>query len=138
MNDFEFEVQLITSITEHKLGLAANSLNVKKKTEKLVLGRMVVCNMLMFGGVTPTKLSDYFCKHRTAFYHYRKLHYLYFDNLAMYPEYVKLFDDVMQDYEDRSTSPRFKGKLVRLSAIDDINLNISELMKQKELLIINN
>ena len=69
MNEFEFEVNLITSITEHKLGLPVNSLNVKEKTEQLVLGRMVVCNILMFGGVTPTKLSDYFCKHRTNFYH---------------------------------------------------------------------
>ena len=137
MNDFEFEVHLITSITEHKLGLAANSVNVKKKTENLVLGRMVVCNILMFGGVTPTKLSEYFCKHRTNFYHYRKLHETYFTNLAMYPEYVRLFDSVMQDYEDRSTSPRFKGKLVKLSAIDDINLTILELNKKKELLIIN-
>ena len=137
MNEFEFEVNLITSITEHKLGLAANSLNVKKKTENLVLGRMVVCNILMFGGVTPTKLSEYFCKHRTNFYHYRKLHETYFENLAMYPDYVRLFDSVMQDYEDRSTSPRFKGKLVKLSAIDDINLTIQELNKQKELLTIN-
>ena len=55
----------------------------------------------------------------------------------MYPDYVKLFDSVMQDYEDRSTSPRFKGKLVKLSAIDDINLTIQELNKQKELLTIN-
>tara|TARA_R110000824_G_scaffold99366_4_gene236782 strand:+ start:2918 stop:3334 length:417 start_codon:yes stop_codon:yes gene_type:complete len=138
MNEFEFEVNLITSITEHKLGLPVNSLNVKEKTEQLVLGRMVVCNILMFGGVTPTKLSDYFCKHRTNFYHYKKLHTLYFDNLAMYPEYVRLFNQVMQDYEDRSVSPRFKGKLVKLSVIDDIDLTIAELNKQKKLLTINN
>ena len=44
----------------------------------------------------------------------------------------------MQDYEDRSVSPRFKGKLVKLSVIDDIDLTIAELNKQKKLLTINN
>ncbi len=134
MNEFEFELNLITNITERNLGLEIGSLNVKKKTERLVLGRMVVCNILMQGGVTPAKLAEYFCKHRTNFYHYKKLHKLYFTNLAMYPEYIDLYEQVLDEYEDRSVSPRFKSNLVKLSVIDDINSTLKALQEQKEIL----
>ena len=49
MSEFILEINLVTSITERKLGLEMGSLNVKKKTETLVLGRMVVFNLLMQG-----------------------------------------------------------------------------------------
>jgi len=134
MNEFIFEINLVTSITERKLGLEMGSLNVKKKTETLVLGRLVVCNLLMQGGVTPAKLSDYFCKHRTAFYHYKKLHKFYFTNLAAYPEYVTLYKQVLDEYENTSLVPRYRSNLVKLSAIDDIDLTIKSLQAQKEIL----
>tara|TARA_R110000751_G_scaffold32542_9_gene81763 strand:+ start:712 stop:1128 length:417 start_codon:yes stop_codon:yes gene_type:complete len=134
MNEFIIEINLVTSITERKLGLEMGSLNVKKKTETLVLGRMVVFNLLMQGGVTPAKLSNYFCKHRTAFYHYKKLHKFYFTNLAAYPEYVTLYKEVLDEYENTSVSPRYKSKLVKLSVIDDINITIKSLQAQRELL----
>ena len=138
MNEFIFEINLITSITERKLGLEMGSLNVKKKTETLVLGRMVVCNLLMQGGVTPAKLSKYFCKHRTAYYHYKKLHKFYFTNLAAYPEYIDLYKQVLDEYENTTLTPRYRSNLVKLSAIDDIDLTIKSLQAQKEILTTKN
>ena len=74
MKNFKLELDLITDICEQQLGLEVGTLNTKTKTKDLVLGRMVVSNILMDGGVTPTKLSDHYVQHRTCFYHYGKLH----------------------------------------------------------------
>ena len=58
----------------------------------------------------------------------------YFTNLAAYPEYITLYKQVLDEYENTSVSPRYKSKLVKLSAIDDINITIKSLQAQRELL----
>jgi len=134
MNEFEFEVNLITSITEKTLGLPSNSLKVKTKTEELVIGRMVVCNILMDGGVTPAKLAQYFLQDRTNYYHYRKQHKYYVTNPKAYPYYLDTFNQVINEYEQRSANICFQNTLKRLDVLDDIDSTIKNLKEQKLLL----
>lgn len=136
MTELQFEIDLITNITEKKLGLEKGTLNQKKKTEILVLGRMVVTNMLMDGGISPAKLADHFCKHRTNYYHYRKLHKFYINNVKAYPEYNILFNAVLDEYDNRTdVSDLFRNRLAKLEVIDDIERALVSLEAQKELLI---
>lgn len=136
MTELQFEINLITTIAEKNLGLPPGSLNTKKKTEQLVIGRMVVCNILMDGGVTPAKLADHFCKHRTNYYHYRKQHDFYITNPKAYPEYNILYDKVLNEYESRAdVSDLFKNRLAKLEVIDEIEKTLVSLQAQKELLI---
>ncbi len=136
MTELQFEINLITTITEKKLGLQAGSLNTKKKTEPLVMGRMVVCNLLMDGGISPAKLAEHFCKHRTNYYHYRKQHNFYITNPKAYPEYNLLYEAVLSEYESRAdVSDMFRSKLAKLEVIDDIERTLTSLQAQKELLI---
>lgn len=136
MTELEFEIDLITSLTEKKLGLKRNTLNQKKKTEDLVLGRMVVTNMLMDGGISPAKLADHFCKHRSSYYHYRKRHNFYITNPKAYPEYNLLYSAVLEEYDKRSdASDLFKNRLAKLEVIEDIDKTLLSLNAQKELLL---
>lgn len=136
MTELEFEIALITNITEKKLGLTAGTLNVQKKTEQLVLGRMVICNLLMSGGITPAKLAEHFCKHRTAYYHYKKQHTSYMANPRMYPKYNLLYEAVADEYEQRAvTTDRFRNRLAKLEVIEDIENTLLTLQQQKEILL---
>ena len=134
MSELEFEINLITSICEKHLGLETGSLDTKTKTSYLVIGRMIVCNMLMSGGVTPAKLSEHFVQHRTAFYHYAKNHKIYMDNPRIHPEYVQTYNNVFDEYQERTLSVAFTDKLKRLEVIETIDTTIQDLKEQKKLL----
>lgn len=134
MNELTFEINLVISITEKALGLTPGTLNTKTKTEDLVLGRMVACNILMDGGLTPAKLGEHFRQHRTNFYHYRKQHKNYVDIPGMYPQYLELFNRVLDEYEERSVSVRLKDDLTKLEVIEDIDITLDRLLEQKKLL----
>tara|TARA_Y100000114_G_scaffold138614_1_gene141764 strand:- start:397 stop:840 length:444 start_codon:yes stop_codon:yes gene_type:complete len=136
VTELQFEINLITSITEKKLGMPAGTLNQKKKTEPLVMGRMVVTNMLMDGGISPAKLAEHFCKHRTNYYHYRKQHNFYITNPKAYPEYNLLYESVLDEYDNRAhVSDLFRNRLAKLEVIDDIERALASLEAQKELLL---
>jgi len=134
MTELEFEVNLITTITEKRLGLEVGSLNTKTKTEHLVIGRMIVCNILMEGGISPAKLGEHFYQHRTAYYHYAKNHKNYIQNPNIYPEYNELYAQVFEEYESRTASVMFQDKLKRLEVIEDIDSTIKSLKEQKQIL----
>lgn len=128
------EIGILTLIAEEKLDLPAGTINVKQKTEEQVLARSVICNILMQGGVTPAKLSQYFCKHRTNFYHYKKLHNSYMENPRQYPLYNHTYREVMDAYEKRTEVDLYKRTLHKLELIDDIENNIAELQEHKRTL----
>ena len=134
MINFKLELELITDICEKQLGLELGTLNTKTKTNDLVLGRMVVSNILMEGGVTPTKLSDHYVQHRTCFYYYRKLHKRYMLNPKMYPEYNDLYSMVLTQYEASTDCKTFSTTFKKMSIIDDIENTILELQESKKLL----
>tara|TARA_R110000787_G_scaffold103768_1_gene210394 strand:- start:399 stop:815 length:417 start_codon:yes stop_codon:yes gene_type:complete len=134
MKNFKLELDLITDICEQQLGLEVGTLNTKTKTKDLVLGRMVVSNILMDGGVTPTKLSDHYVQHRTCFYHYGKLHKQYMMNARIYPEYNELYSMVLAQYEESTECKMFSTTFKKMSIIDDIENTILELQESKKLL----
>tara|TARA_Y100000114_G_C11733484_1_gene314884 strand:+ start:1042 stop:1464 length:423 start_codon:yes stop_codon:yes gene_type:complete len=134
MTDLNFEIKLISNITERHLGLTPDALNVKTRTGELVLGRMLVCNILMDGGLTPAKIAEFFKQHRTNFYHYRKKHLIYVGNSKIYPYYIELYNSILNEYKERSSTNCFATLLNKLQVINDIDNTVSTLIQQKQLL----
>lgn len=134
MTELHFEVKLISNITEKHLGLDVDALNVKTKTDELVMGRMIVCNILMDGGVTPAKLAEFFKQHRTNYYHYRKKHISYVNNPKIYPYYLELYNNILNEYQERSATTCFSTLLSKLEVIDDIDNTVKSLNEQKLLI----
>lgn len=134
MNEFEVYVNLLTTIAEKTLKIEPNSLNVKKKTDKLVLGRMVVCNILMDGGLSPSKLSNIFVQDRSNYYHYRKQHTKFVQNPKIYPMYLDVYSKVLQEFEDRTNIISLSDLLTKLDLLDDIDRTVDTLTQQRGLL----
>jgi len=125
------EIELLTYITSKHLGID-EEINVKTKTADLVLGRMVVCNILMECGVKPAELAKHFCKHRTNYYHYLKLHKDYIKNPKMYPEYVDIFNTVFDEYKSKSER---LDKINELQALDEVDKAIADLIEIRKYLL---
>ncbi len=134
MNTLQFEVDLLCNIAEKHLNLEKDSLNVKKKTDDLVLGRMIVCNILLDGGVKYSTLAKYFMQDRTNYYHYRKKHTFYIQDDRIYPYYNSMFNAIMLEYERRSGNVCLKSMLEKMQVIDGINDEVNGLLNQKKLL----
>jgi len=125
------EIELLTYITSKHLGID-EEINVKTKTADLVLGRMVVCNILMECGIKPAELAKHFCKHRTNYYHYLKLHNDYIKNPKMYPEYVDIFNTVFDEYKSKSER---LDKINELQALDEVDKAIADLIEIRKYLL---
>ena len=125
----ELEITKLNAIIEQELEI--ESVNVKQKKEEQVLGRMVVCNILMDNGLTPAVLAKYYCKDRTNFYHYRKKHNLYMEHPNMYPRYNQLYIKVSEDYITKAKDVNALNKLQRLDVVAEINQAIDELNLRK-------
>tara|TARA_Y100000401_G_C8322595_1_gene226319 strand:- start:1441 stop:1848 length:408 start_codon:yes stop_codon:yes gene_type:complete len=125
----KYEIEKLNSIIEEKLDI--DSINTKEKTSDQVLGRMIACNILMDNGVTPAGLAQYYCKDRSNFYHYRKKHNTYIENPKIFPEYIKLYEAVEEDFVKRATDFRLLDKLQRMEVLDSINKNIDELLVRR-------
>jgi hypothetical protein len=123
------EIELLMYITSKELGVSQDNIDVKQKTSKQVLGRMVVCNILMECGIKPSQLAKHFCKHRTNYYHYLKLHKDYIRNRNMYPEYVTLFDKVFDEYKSKSERVDKLNELQALVEIDDAIADLVQIRK---------
>ena len=123
------EIELLMYITSKQLGVSQDKIDVKQKTTKQVLSRMVICNILMECGIKPAQLAKHFCKHRTNYYHYLKLHKDYIQNRNMYPEYVELFDNVFSEYKSKSERVDKLNELQALVEIDDAIADLVQIRK---------
>ena len=123
------EIELLMYITSKRLGVSQDNIDVKQKTTKQVLSRMVICNILMECGIKPAQLAKHFCKHRTNYYHYLKLHKDYIQNRNMYPEYVELFDKVFSEYKNKSERVDKLNELQALVEIDDAIADLVQIRK---------
>jgi|TARA_R110000772_G_scaffold95135_6_gene193356 hypothetical protein len=128
----ETEIELLKNITAKTLFINVDSINVKQKTQEQVLARLVVCNVLMQAGITPATLAKHFCKHRTNFYHYRKLHNHYLQYVNDYPEYNNAFHIVLDTYNKVSTVGSVKRELEKVATLSDIDLTIAKLNNLKK------
>lgn len=129
------EIELLKEITADVLDIPVEEINVKRKTAEQVLARLVVCNILMQGGITPTTLSRHFCKHRTNFYHYKKLHKHYTLYPKAYPEYNDAYILVLNRFEDESNVGSLKRNLQTASTLEEIDLAIANLNHFKKQLV---
>ena len=129
------QIRLLENITADILDMPVEDINVKAKTQKQVLARLIICNILMQGGVTPTTLSRYFCKHRTNFYHYQKLHTHYTKYPLDYPPYNDNYILVLNRFEEETNLGSVADNLKKAEAIDEIDLAIANLQNYKSQLV---
>ncbi len=129
------EIELLKNIASDVLDIPVEEINVKGKTAEQVLARLVVCNILMQGGVTPATLSRHFCKHRTNFYHYQKLHKHYTVYPTDYPQYNEAYILVLNRFENESNVGSLKRNLQTASTIEEIDLAIANLNHFKKQLV---
>ena len=130
MNELAFEVKLLFNIAEKHLGIELDSLNVRKKTQELVLGRMVVANILMQGGISKQTLSEHLLQDRTNFYHYEKQHNGFISDRRIYPEYYDLYYMVLDEYEQRSATPFYEERLEKLERLNTLGKSIEVMQEQ--------
>ena len=126
------EIELLTFITSKHISVEQDDINVRTKYKEQVMARMVICNILMECGIKPSQLAKHFCKHRTNYYHYLKLHKDYIRNRNMYPEYIELFDKVFDEYKSKSERV---DKLNELQALDEIDSAIQDLVQIRKYLL---
>lgn len=125
------EIELLKYITSKHIGLN-EEINVKNQKAELVMARMVVCNILMECGIKPAELAKHFCKHRTNYYHYLKLHKDYIRNPKMHPEYIDIFNIVFNEYKSKSER---LDKINELQALDEVDKAIADLIEIRKYLL---
>jgi len=126
------EIELLMFITTKHISIDLEEINVKKKTGTQVMARMVICNILMENGIKPAQLARHFCKHRTNYYHYLKLHKQYIMNPRMYQEYIDMFYAVYAEYKNKSNHI---NEIQQLQALDDIDGAIADLIQIRKALV---
>ena len=131
--DLKSEIELLTYITADHLGINEDNIDVKQKTGKQVMARMIMCNILMECGIKPSQLAKHFCKHRTNYYHYLKLHKDYIQNERYNREYVDNFNAVFDEYKSKSER---LDKIEELQALSEIDDTINDLLKIRKYLLI--
>ena len=131
--DLKSEIELLTYITADHLGINEDNIDVKQKTGKQVMARMIMCNILMECGIKPSQLAKHFCKHRTNYYHYLKLHKDYIQNERYNREYVDNFNAVFDEYKSKSER---LDKIEELQALCEIDDTINDLLKIRKYLLI--
>lgn len=127
--NLELEITRLNSIVEEKLQV--ESIQVKQRKQDQVLGRMVVCNILIDNGLTPAMLARYYKQHRTNYYHYRKKHEHYLEFPKMYPEYIQLYEYTTEEYRKRAKDVSMLSKLQRLEILEEIDRNVESLLQRK-------
>tara|TARA_R110002020_G_scaffold165774_1_gene353438 strand:- start:564 stop:959 length:396 start_codon:yes stop_codon:yes gene_type:complete len=125
------EIELLMFITSKHISVEQDDINVKTKYKEQVMARMVICNILMECGMKPAELAKHFCKHRTNYYHYLKLHKQYIQNPRMYPEYIEAFDIVFAEYKTKSERIE---KINELQALDEVDRAIADLIQIRKAL----
>lgn len=130
--DLQKEIELLMYITSKHIPVNEDEINVKNKTKDKVMARMVICNILMECGMKPAQLAKHFCKHRTNFYHYLKIHKDYIQNPRMYPEYIEAFNAVFDEYKTKSERIE---RINQLQALDEIDRAIADLVQIRKHLI---
>ncbi|MAO21664.1 MAG: hypothetical protein CMJ25_13010 [Phycisphaerae bacterium] len=125
------EIELLMFITSKHISVEQDDINVKTKYKEQVMARMVICNILMECGMKPAQLAKHFCKHRTNYYHYLKLHKQYIQNPRMYPEYIEAFNLVFAEY--KSKSERIE-RINELQALDEVDRAIADLIQIRKAL----
>lgn len=130
--DLKSEIELLTYITADHLGINEDHIDVKQKTGKQVMARMIMCNILMECGIKPSQLAKHFCKHRTNYYHYLKLHKDYIQNERYNREYVDNFNAVFDEYKSKSER---LDKIEELQALSEIDDTINDLLKIRKYLL---
>ena len=130
--DLKSEIELLTYITADHLGINEDNIDVKQRTGKQVMARMIMCNILMECGIKPSQLAKHFCKHRTNYYHYLKLHKDYIQNERYNREYVDNFNAVFDEYKSKSER---LDKIEELQALSEIDDTINDLLKIRKYLL---
>jgi hypothetical protein len=125
------EIELLMFITSKHISVEQDDINVKTKYKEQVMARMVICNILMECGMKPAQLAKHFCKHRTNYYHYLKLHKQYIQNPRMYPEYIEAFNLVFAEYKTKSERIE---KINELQALDEVDRAIADLIQIRKAL----
>lgn len=126
------EIELLMFITSKHISVEQDDINVKSKYKEQVMARMVISNILMECGMKPAQLAKHFCKHRTNFYHYLKLHKQYIQNPRMYPEYIEAFNLVFAEYKTKSERIE---RINELQALDEVDRAIADLIQIRKALV---
>jgi len=126
------EIELLMFITSKHISVEQDDINVKAKYKEQVMARMVISNILMECGMKPAQLAKHFCKHRTNFYHYLKLHKQYIQNPRMYPEYIEAFNLVFAEYKTKSERIE---RINELQALDEVDRAIADLIQIRKALV---
>ena len=126
------EIELLMFITSKHISVEQDDINVKSKYKEQVMARMVISNILMECGMKPAQLAKHFCKHRTNFYHYLKLHKQYIQNPRMYPEYIEAFNLVFSEYKTKSERIE---RINELQALDEVDRAIADLIQIRKALV---
>ena len=127
--NLEREITRLNSIVEEYLQV--DSIQEKHRKQDTVLGRMIVCNILMDNGLTPAMLARYYKQHRTNYYHYRKKHEHYLEFPKMCPEYIQLYEYTTEEYRKRAKDVSMLSKLQRLEILEEIDRNVESLLQRK-------
>jgi len=126
------EIELLMHLVSKHISIDKNDINVQKKTGNQVMARMVICNILMECGMKPSQLAKHFCKHRTNYYHYLKLHKSYIQDPRMHPVYVDVFNKVFDEY---MTQTKRLKTINELQALDEVDTAIADLIQIRKYLL---
>ena len=126
------EIELLMYLTSKHTDLDKDNINVKTKTGKQVMARMIICNILMECGMKPSQLAKHFHQHRTNYYHYLKLHKDYIQNPKMFPDYIHAFNKVFDEY---MTQTQRLHTINELQALDEVDTAIADLLSIRKYLL---
>lgn len=134
--DVDKEIRKIKLLVELECNLPFGTLEQKTRKAEVVMARILFANILMFDiGLKPDQLIKYIGKHRTNYYHYKKLHNSYMDNPKIHPLYIRLYQEIRYKYFSNEsslfTNTEIKSKVLILR---DIQAQMQKLEMDKMVL----
>ena len=122
--DIDKEINKIKLLVELECNLPFGQLDEVTRKADVVMARMLFANILMFDiGLKPTQLEQYVGKHRTNYYHYKKIHQSIIDNPKIHPLYMRLYQEIRFKYFSNEsslfTNMEIKSKILILRDIQE-------------------
>ena len=135
--DLNKEVKKLKYLAETEIDIPLGSIDLNRRLPEHCIARQVVaCIMLVDLGMKPQRVADYFNRHRTSFYFYKKEHITFMANPKIYPKYNELYNRVrylyFNDEETPFTDMTFAQKLGEL---EDVRKKIRRYNQLEQVLI---
>ncbi len=93
------EIKKLKFLAEDLMDIPYGSIDSNCRKREYSIARMATAAFVIFEmGLTMQQAKDYFERHRTSFYFYKKKHIVFIENPKIYPRYYDFYNKLVDIY----------------------------------------